>query len=387
MHVGYFTVCVACCCFDRPAIMPRMTEALVSSLCLKKGYYRTPELNEQLYLHFHGFHKIENLENFVACRALFLENNCIEEISGLDSMVELRALYLQHNALRTLSLSEPVNENREDGEKSASGIAAPPACLFKPFACLDTLNVEHNALTSLEGLQRMPTLKRFLGAHNRLRGDELANFSRHCPSVVVIDVSFNEIEPCDEGTVFEVVSKLKALASLKLDGNGMVKRTKNYRKRMIALVPTLHNLDDFPVFPDERRTAEAYVAGGVEAEKAMRLMLQEESDLRVKKQRDFFEKFLEEARRRPAPATTSYFEENSKDPEPMPASKMMIPVTPEDEDPEEEEVYIPKAVRRPPIAVSVERHFDPAVIVDEDLSACVQLDPEVAELFRCIDAM
>jgi len=45
---------------------------------------------------------------------------------------------------------------------------------------------------------------------------------------------------------------------------------KNYRKTLIHKLPKLKFLDDRPVFDDERRFAEAFMAGGIEAEREER---------------------------------------------------------------------------------------------------------------------
>lgn len=50
-----------------------------------KLYYTTQSLNDILYLHYKGFVKIENLENFTGLKVLYLEGNCIEKIENLDN--------------------------------------------------------------------------------------------------------------------------------------------------------------------------------------------------------------------------------------------------------------------------------------------------------------
>lgn len=46
--------------------------------------------------------------------------------------------------------------------------------------------------------------------------------------------------------------------------------SRNYRKRLLAGMPNLNYLDESPCFPKDRRLAEAFMAGGMEAERAMR---------------------------------------------------------------------------------------------------------------------
>jgi len=52
-------------------------------------------------------------------------------------------------------------------------------------------------------------------------------------------------------------------------GNEFVRKITAYRKTIIAKIPTLKYLDDRPVFEEDRRRAEAFYAGGLEAERAM----------------------------------------------------------------------------------------------------------------------
>lgn len=53
----------------------RMTSQIVQKLCKESGGYNTKCLNEKLYLHFKGWPRIENLEEFTGARVVWLEGN------------------------------------------------------------------------------------------------------------------------------------------------------------------------------------------------------------------------------------------------------------------------------------------------------------------------
>ena len=79
-----------------------ITEKYCSKLCLYNGGYEYPHLNANLYLHFQGFHKIQNLDNFTNLKVLYLENNCIDKIENLQNLKNLTCLYLQNNYIKHL---------------------------------------------------------------------------------------------------------------------------------------------------------------------------------------------------------------------------------------------------------------------------------------------
>mgnify|MGYP001979096253 CR=1 FL=1 len=66
-----------------------MTVEFLRSMCKEArsknlDQYTTPNLNDKLYLHYKGFRKIENLDEYTALKCLWLEGNGLAEISGLE---------------------------------------------------------------------------------------------------------------------------------------------------------------------------------------------------------------------------------------------------------------------------------------------------------------
>ena len=49
-----------------------MTESFIKECCKKDKLYRTPSVNDKLYLHYKGFRVIENLENYTGLTCLYV---------------------------------------------------------------------------------------------------------------------------------------------------------------------------------------------------------------------------------------------------------------------------------------------------------------------------
>ena len=81
-----------------------ITEKYACELCEYNGGYLYPHLNKNCYLHFSGFHKIENLDRFINLRVLYLEGNRIEKIENLNKLNSLACLYLQNNYLSKIEI-------------------------------------------------------------------------------------------------------------------------------------------------------------------------------------------------------------------------------------------------------------------------------------------
>jgi dynein assembly factor 1 len=140
------------------------------------------------------------------------------------------------------------------------------------------LNLSDNIITKVEGLSNLVKLETLQLKRNRIGKNGLDDVIGllECPSISVLDISDNFIE--DPTFFTEVLVKMPKLAVLYLQGNGITKKIKNYRKSLIAAIPTLKYLDDRPVFDEDRRYAEAFARGGIEEERKERDVLKKEKE-------------------------------------------------------------------------------------------------------------
>ena len=86
--------------------------------------------------------------------------------------------------------------------------------------------------------------------------------------------------------------KMPNLKVLYVQGNEFTSKIKNYRKTMIAKLPTLMYLDDRPVFPEDRRHAEAFARGGLEEERKERDVINKEKAEKDEKNRMAFKDMI-----------------------------------------------------------------------------------------------
>jgi len=234
---------------------PRITKEFLKKILRSdfKHYYTTPALNDILYLHYKGFEKIENLEEFTGLKVLYLEGNGLEKIEGLDALKEMRTLYLQENLIKKIENLEQLTELR-------------------------SLNLSDNMIEKIEGLSKNTQLQTLLLKRNRIGTNGLDDVRGvlEIPSLQVLDIQDNRID--DENILPEIFEKMPNLLVLYTQNNPFCKKIQSYRKTMIARLPKLQYLDDRPVFPEDRRFAEAWYRGGLEAEREERAKFKKEEE-------------------------------------------------------------------------------------------------------------
>lgn len=229
----------------------KLSKEYLKQLCKEMKQYTTPYLNDQLYLHFKGFQKIEALEEYYGLRCLWLEGNGLSKLENLEALTELRGLYCQQNCIKVI---EGLGQQK----------------------FLDTLNVSNNMITMISGLESLEKLTTLTITHNKLTDAASIRGILQCPNVSVVDMSHNELNDPEVLTVLQEMENLKVCV---LTGNPIIRVTSQYRKTMITTIPKLTYLDDRPVFPKERACAEAFMAGGRDAERAARQeFMQKEKD-------------------------------------------------------------------------------------------------------------
>jgi dynein assembly factor 1 len=250
---------------DNNAGLPDMSAAEIRLSCLENDGYETPELNDKLYLHFRGFKRIQNLEPYTGCTAIWLDSNGFERIEGLDTLVNLRCLYLSKNLISKIEgLSHLCN--------------------------LTTLDLSNNRITYVENLSDCPNLQSVNLSKNGLAtAESIAHFSE-CMALHTLDLSDNLLD----GDVIPTLAKVPALVSLAINGNPTV-RSQGFRKRAIVELPKLCYLDR-PVEEQERIGAIAFASGGVEAERAAKEKYREDQRMKRSNEMETFRQWQRDQR-------------------------------------------------------------------------------------------
>ena len=211
------------------------------------------------------------MELFPQLKMLYFEGNGCDSLLGLEQNPELRCLYIHENCIQRI---EGLQNQR----------------------LLANLNLSDNMIVTVEGLENLENLDMLYLARNRIGRNGLDDLRGllDCPSITTLDLQNNKID--DPAILDEILVNMPNLKVLYLQNNPCVNKIKQYRKTMIARLPTLKYLDDRPVFDDDRRNAEAFARGGLEEERKERAIIQQEKADRDERNRIAFKDMIKQAR-------------------------------------------------------------------------------------------
>ena len=248
-----------------------ITENFCRKLSHYNGGYDTPDYIKNLYLHFQGFKKIQNLESFINLQILYLENNSINKIEGLDKLKDLRCLYLQNNYIKEI-------EGLENNIK------------------LCILNISNNKIKTIRNVNQLQKLENLYISKNELsKVQDLENLLE-LKSLSLLDIQNNFFTE-NSNELISFLNKMEKLKVLYFKGNEVCRSIPDYRRTMIIELANLTYLDDRPIKQEDRVGAIAYRKGGYQAEKEARLKFREENDKVIqtrKREKEMLEVSFEE---------------------------------------------------------------------------------------------
>jgi dynein assembly factor 1, axonemal len=198
--------------------MTEMTVKVLKDLCKEHKLYTTPSINDKLYLHYRGFHSIQNLEAYTGLKALWLEGNGFSRIEGLNHLIQLRTLYLHENIIEKIEGLDQLVE-------------------------LDSLNLSKNFIKKVENISSLKKLTSLNLANNHLTTAADIVEVLELPALQTLDLQHNHLQ---DTAIVDIVSQIKDLRVLYLQGNPVVKDIRHYRKVIIGRCPQLKYLDDRP---------------------------------------------------------------------------------------------------------------------------------------------
>jgi len=231
--------------------IPYITHDYLVNLCESQGQYRTPHLNDRLYLAGKGFRQIQALDAYVNIKALYLNDNIIKKIEKIDHLKLIRSLFLQNNQISRI--------------EGLEGLTA-----------LETLNLSRNNIETIENLECLPLLSNLDLSYNKIT--EHSGIDRLIENPKLSTVNFtNNYIASDEDKLIGYFKQMSALRVIYLKQNPIVGKIKNYRKRMLFELTGLTYIDDRPVAMHERRLATSFILKGSEGETAEREAIRQES--------------------------------------------------------------------------------------------------------------
>ena len=252
---------------DFGSSLPCMTKKEINSIALQHGGYATPELNDKLYLHYKGYRKIENLEEYTNLKAIWLDSNGFQKIENLDHLGSLRCLYLSRNLFSTI-------ENLDNLKN------------------LVQLDLSENRISHVKGLAVLPILESLNLAKNALSSAASISELMECKSLTMLDLSNNALNGEE---VINVICNIATLLNFRIMGNPITGEISSFRKKIIVALKKLRYLDR-PVFDVERKAAEAWSSGGRQAELKMIEYLKEQKKKEEREGMDDFRSWQERVR-------------------------------------------------------------------------------------------
>ena len=268
---------------------PSITEEYCCKLSEYQGHYSNPKHIGALYLHFTGFGKIENLDNFTNLKTLYLENNCLTKIENLDNLKELFCLYLMNNFINNISGLEN-NLNIRILNLESNKITKIENLSHLPY--LQTLTLDKNLIEKVENLLELTKMNslEILGlSNNIINEDYIINSSEikniNLDSIIQDNNNYNNIDNKENKNIhikttnkfsskdlfIEIMKNVPKLKVLYFKGNELIRKIPNYRKIMIKEIKSLSYLDDLPVDEGERLATLAFFEGGLELERKVKL--------------------------------------------------------------------------------------------------------------------
>ncbi|OEH78622.1 leucine rich repeat-containing protein [Cyclospora cayetanensis] len=242
-----------------------------------------------LYLEQNELTRIENLHCCPELVILDLSQNNISRIEGLSGLSRLSSFKIAHNKIASLvdilelqrcpsltnvdisynnlSLSE---EHPSDFDLQKESYLA-PAC-----GATADLPASEAIVGIVEGSSQIEKIPAQQALAARLMDPENST-QNSCTPIVVTPSSRLTGTPVEHfcsttntaasSEFVECLKTLPSLSSLYLMGNPIIKQVMQYRRTMIANLPTLRYLDDRPVKEEDREAAIAWFRGGWEEEK------------------------------------------------------------------------------------------------------------------------
>ena len=133
---------------------------------------------------------------------------------------------------------------------------------------LHTVNLSHNKIRVVEGLEGMNEIKSLDLSHNLIAKISDCEQLKELPALTNLDLRNNQIS--DHNNLLPFFNEMQELLCLYVKGNPGIRMVTNFRREMTFNMKKLYYLDDRPITEIERAGIEAFKEGGKEAEAKVR---------------------------------------------------------------------------------------------------------------------